>query len=171
MKLQSLLNKYVIVGLLAVIGFVFWFYLFNSIGVNRESGIKHDTLSDTDINYEGLKSIETPNPYAPYFAGFDALSDRGVSDDDMSYIQDVLINFCLYIKHVKSGKISYVKDSFNNVLSDSLDSNYSFKFGINDGDIHTIKVTSNILTSRITTVIMDSSNKKVFERSFDIYSV
>ena len=166
-----LINKYVVLTLLMFVSFCFWFFVFTSVQEAKPSGIQADRLSGEEISLDSVNSAETPNPYVPYFAGFDTLSDSGISSDDMRYIQDVIINYTLYKKQIRSAKISYVKDSLKNVLSEGLDSNYSFKFGINDGDIHTIKVTSNIITSRITIVIMDSSNKKVFERSFDIYSV
>jgi hypothetical protein len=164
-------NKYLVLILLMLVSFVFWFFVFTSVQETKPSGTQTDRLSGEKINLDSVNSAETPNPYVPYFVGFNTLSDSGVSSDDMRYIQDVIINYTLYKKQIRSAKVSYVKDSFKNILSEDLDSTYSFRFGINDTDIHTIKVTSNMITSKITIVITDSSNKKVFERTFDIYSV
>lgn len=168
--MSKVINKYSILVVLFLMSTLFWFMIFNVSSSLQPSGTELDTLSGTTINHEGRKSSENPNPNLPYFAGFDLLLDAGVSADDMNYIQDVLINFTLYNKHLKSAKISYIKDSFNSDISKSLDDVYSFKFGINNDNIHIMKVVSNSINHQIKITINDGLNKKVFERQFFIYS-
>jgi hypothetical protein len=171
--MNTMINKYTILFVLSLVGFLFWFFVFSSFlnDGGKKSGTEYDKLSDTTVSLDAVNSAETPNPYLPFFAGFESLTDFGVSNDDMRYIQDVLINYTLYGAHIKSGKISYVKDSFKNEKFQGLDNVYSFKFGLNDRYIHTLRVTSNSVSRKITLVILDSSGKQVFNRTFDIYSI
>ena len=170
---NTIVNKYTVLFVFCLIGFFFWFFMFSFFSNSevRKTGDEYDKLSGVTVSLDAVNSAETPNPNLPFFAGFESLTDFGISNDDLRYIQDVLINFSLYNAHLKSAKISFVKDSFKNENIKGLDSVYSFRFGLNDSDIHLIRVTSNSVDRKITIVIFDSSNKQVFRRSFDIYSV
>lgn len=165
-------NQYFFLGIIFIVTILFWFIVFFNVVNSRPSGVAIDSLSGEVVNYEGLKSAQTPNPNLPYFAGFNLITDAGVQSDDMRYIQDVLINFSLYNKHVKSAKISYVKDSFMRHPTNVFEDTYSFKFGINGDDIHTMNVVSeSIEKEEIKINITDSSNKKVFERTFHLFTL
>lgn len=169
--MRAVINKYAVLILLITLLFIFWFFAFVSIQDKKPSGSQIDKLSGEEINLDSVNSAETPNPYVPYFAGFNTLSDSGVSSDDVRYIQDVIVNYTLYKKQIRSAKISYVKNSFKNIPSVGIESIYSFQFGINSKDIQTMNIVSNMTTSIITIKIIDQANKQMFSRTFDIYSL
>jgi len=63
-------------------------------------------------------------------------------------------------------KTSFVKDSFRQEASEGLDFHTSFKFGVNDSNIHTVNVKTNYITKDIVITIFDSLNKQVYSKSF-----
>lgn len=164
-------KRILLIGLLFIISTGFWVLVFRSVqeATTTRSGVKVDTLSGTEINYDVANSAESPNPNLPYFAGIGTLSKFGISDDDKRYIQDVLINYTLYNLKIDKATISFVKDSYKMELSESVNNIYSFQFGVNGGNLHTINVSSNFINSTISIKISKES-KEVFKRDFDIYS-
>jgi hypothetical protein len=156
--------------MLTLVSFAFSYFVFSNQANQTPVGSYGDDLSGEEYSTEGAYNYREGNPYGSYLVGFDAVSERGVSGDDMNYIYDVLINFLMYDKKVYNGKISYVKDSFERQTTSGITPKYSFLFGINDKDIHTMNVSSNILTEKITISITNNKGAQEFNRTFHIYS-
>lgn len=167
-------NKYIFpVSLIActVLSFVICLASFNA-QVSQVDASKPivDTLSGEEYITADTNYLDN-NPYGSFFVGFNILSDAGVTSGDMTYMQDALINFAMYNEKVYNGKISYVKDSYKKTTgTDEYENIYEYKFGLNDGNIHTMKVRSSWLNSVIDIKIIDSSDKEAFAKKFRIYT-
>jgi hypothetical protein len=108
------------------------------------------------------------NPYLSYFTGFDTLDNAGITADDMSYIQDYIINYVLYKKGIFNAGISFVKNSYvSTPIKDDGSRSYEFKFGINSSDIHTVKITSNQIEDFID-INITSDTGVSFHKKFNI---
>ncbi len=164
MNRQRISIKHITVGVLMFFSFLITYYLFHAIYFPVVTSAQNDPLSGE--NYAPL-AVED-NPYAPYFVGFDTLSDRGVTNDELRYINDVLTNFTMYDKNIYKAKVSYVKDSFSRDYTESLSTTYRFKFGINDQNINTMSVTSDTINQKIALKITDNDDKVVFDKNFII---
>lgn len=155
--------KYIVVSVLCIFSF-FLTYFLSQQGYHSEiTSPETDKLSGE--NYIPIRN--EGNPYAPFFIGFDELVDRGVSRDEMRYINDVLTNFTLYNTATYKGKVSYAKDSFMRKKNENKNSNYTFKFGINDSNIHTMSVVFDFPGNKIAISILDGK-EQVFSRDFSI---
>ena len=139
----------------------------------RANATRHDIRAGTDkLSGEPTQiySYRESNPFGSYLAGFTTLDNVGITREDQRYIEDVLINFAMYNKKAYNARISYVKDSFQEEPNHSSAwRTYSFRFGINNGDLHTMKVRSNWIESKIEITILDGQDKQVFQRSFTVY--
>lgn len=162
--------------LLSIASFFVCLYSFNQ-QENKYSNIstatvEKDTLSGEEYGTGGINNYREVNPYGSYFVGFENISDSGIANSDMIYIHDVITNFVMYHEGVYNGKVSYVKDSLKKqgVNKDNSEL-YQFKFGVNDSNIHTMKVESNWLDNQIKIAIVDSSKSKVFDKSFRVYAL
>lgn len=156
--------KYIVVGVLAVLSFMVAYSSFHSGYYPVITRAQSDILSGE--KYAPVESES--NPYAPYLVGFNELIDRGVSRDEIRYIDDVITNFTLYNRNIYNSKVSYVKNSFERDYKKSLATTYRFRFGINDSQIHKATVTANTLDKKISIKIMDTNDKVLFSRNFDI---
>jgi len=154
--------KYVVVGILMFFSFLVIYFSLRSAYFPELTSAETDRLSGKE--YAPVES--EVNPYAPYFVGFDGLVDRGVSIEEIRYINDVLTNFTLYNEKIYRGKVSYVKDSFERDYAQSLSTTYRFKFGINDANIHTVTVTTNTFDGTFSIKIIDGNNKTLFAKDF-----
>jgi hypothetical protein len=152
------------------VGFIVWFALFTFIlnSGQKSSNTYTDKLSGELVNLQGVATDNGINPDLPFFVGFNYLTKYGVSDDDIRYIQDVLTNYTLYIKNQRFAKISYVNKSYIAGDVRGTTSSYGFKIGINDGDVHTVTVDSDIVAETITINIKGSSGSG-FSKDFAIY--
>ncbi len=165
---QVRILKYISIVIVIIFSF-FASYLFfiQEESYDRMIGENHDKLSSE--SYEVTNTVQL-NPYIPDFIGFNSLLEAGVSNEDMTYIYDYLTNFMLYNKRVYNGKVSYVKDSFTRgQLTDDGYVQYSFKFGINNSNIHTANIRSNWVDSKISIQIKDTDDQEVIKRDFIIY--
>lgn len=131
---------------------------------------KQDKLSNKTYNTDDIYNYREANLYASYFVGFDTLTDRGVSDGDLQYIQDVVLNFTMYDQKIYNGKISYVDGSFKRDGVSGIEPKYGFSFGINDKHVHDVSVSSSILTKDITISISNPQGIKEFTKTFHEYS-
>lgn len=132
------------------------------------TGSQTDTLSDSSYNIDSINSDRT-NSVAPYFVGFNALIDYGVSNNDLRYIQDIISHYVIYERSILGAKISYNKDSYTQEDNSGTARRYNFSFGINDGNIHTVSVVSDIISRKITITIKNSSGD-TYIRNFTLYS-
>ena len=163
-------HRYLIVLMFVVFSF---FITYNSISaaenLKYEARQVTDKLSGEEYNTAGIYNYKDNNPYGSYFTGFDQLIDRGVRNEEWLYISDTLTNFTMYNKKIYNGKISFVKDSFvRNPQKDTF-SSYSYKFGINDGNIHTMDVESSWVQELIRISIRDNSGDEKFFKEFKMY--
>ena len=156
--------KYMVVGALMFLSFLVAYYSFRNVYFPATTSAETDRLSGEE--YAPVESED--NPYAPYFVGFDRLVDRGVSRDELRYINDVITNYTLYTKKAYKAKVSYVKDSFERDYTKSLSTTYRFKFGINDTDIHTVSVSANTFDETISLKIISKGNNVKFSKKFTI---
>jgi hypothetical protein len=135
-----------------------------------------DTLSGTKYSEGGINNYRETNPHGSYFIGFDELTQNGVSYNDSLYIQDVLTNFTMYNLKTFNGKISYVAKSFTDKGSVPNETMvYSFQFGVNDTNIHTVSVNSTTVGSvsgdgTIQISISDSQGAELFNKTFTVDS-
>jgi hypothetical protein len=164
------------VAFLSIASFLLCFYIFSlsEPGIERRTAeTKADTLSGKEYSTAGIYNYRDSNPYGSYFVGFESIRDSGVTNGEMLYINDVLINFTMYNKKIYNGKISYVNNSLELLEEENTkkpgQKRYSFDFGINDGNIHTMSITSNWLEDMITIKIANQSGKEVFNKSFTIH--
>lgn len=155
---------------LPLFSFVFWLWVFSSLNnPQANTGTQSDSLSGLSYNKTAVNSDRGPNPNAPYFVGFNVLSGYGVPAKDIRYIKDVITNDTLYRKKAIYAKISYVKDSFVPPKNVGLKSYYSFRYGVNDGDIQTIRAENDLSDNSITVQVVDGSST-VFTKRFIEYS-
>jgi|GEM_PF-3428895 hypothetical protein len=165
--------KYGTVIFLTLFSFLISYFSFDRVentNLRGDSSTKSDKLSGTSYFAGDIYNYREANPYGSYFIGFDSLSERGVSKDDMRYIKDVIINFLMYDKKIYNAKVSFMKDSFGREYSQGTATTYSFKFGINDQDIHKIRVISDSTKEKIEIMIYNTVNKTVFSKSFKLLS-
>lgn len=163
---QTRLAAYGVVGVLFLFNFFICYISFSA---------RHNPKPPTSVTVDKLSGEEyTPttneeNPFGPYFVGFDYLADRGVSSDQLRYIFDVLTNYTMYSQHLYKAKVSYVKGSFERVTVSGIEPHFKLKFGINDARIHTLDVTANILTEKITTnIYSQNGDQQLFNRTFQL---
>ncbi|HET7630268.1 MAG TPA: hypothetical protein VFK03_02745 [Candidatus Saccharimonadales bacterium] len=135
----------------------------------NNSGDVYDPLSGQTFDTTLLRDDVGPNPNMPWFIGFSELIDSGATSDDIGYIQDYLANYTLYDRHVDSARISFVSNSFTNPHLVGTASTYEFQFGINGGDVHTVKVASDIVTQKITITIVGNNGQPDQTKTFDVY--
>jgi hypothetical protein len=167
---QFNLVKYIGLVLLCAISFMIAYSGFKaSADPLDDSGGSYDQLSGETFDTSFLRDDVGPNPNMPWFIGFEQLIDAGVTNDDIGYIQDYLANYTLYNRGINSGRISYVAESFSNPSLVGTASTYEFKFGINGENIHTMKVSSDIVTQKISLTIIGVGGEKDISRTFDIY--
>jgi hypothetical protein len=153
-----------------ILSFIFWLWVFATLNnPEANTGKQSDSLSGLSYDKTAVNSDRGPNPNAPYFVGFNVLSGYGLPSKDIKYIKDVITNDTLYRKKVIYAKISYVKDSFIPPKNVGLKTNYGFRYGINDGDIQTIRAESDLSDNSITIQIMNGSTT-VFKKRFIEYS-
>lgn len=167
---QQQLVTYSAIALLMVISF---FICYAAFTVSREEPGKvmtiKDQLSEETYSTDGAYNYRDGNIYGSYLIGFGNLTDAGITSDDMIYIHDVLINFAMYDQHVYNGKISYVKDSLETIGEPGgRYRTYEFRFGLNNSDIHTMRVKSSWVDQKIDIAISNSAGKQVFQRAFDM---
>lgn len=159
----------IVVGI-PLVSFLFWLWAFSSINnPAANSGRQSDRLSGLTYDKTAVNSDRGPNPNAPYFVGFNVLTTYGTPSSDLRYIKDVIANDTLYRKKAVYAKISYVKDSFVPPKNIGLKSLYQFKYGVNDGDIQTVRAESDLSDNSITVEIVQN-NATVFKKHFTEYS-
>lgn len=160
--------KFGILFVATLIGFgVFYGYLASPKERNDSST---DKLSGEIVNETQVRDASDVNPHLAIFIGLDALTENGISDDDIDYIKDFIEVYLLNTKNSKSARVSYVDKSFKYVnMGSNPDLNFEFKFGINGGDIHTATVRSSIIDEKISIELKDSRSKKVASKTFTIY--
>jgi len=164
---------YSVVTFLTLCSFLVCYFSFSgaeSANSKGDSSTRSDRLSGTSYFAGDIHNYREANPYGSYFIGFESLSERGVSKDDMRYIDDVIINYLMYDKKVYNSKVSFVKGSFSREYTKSTATTYSFKFGINDQDIHRVKVVSDNIKKMIEITVYNTSGKTVFNKSFKLLS-
>lgn len=170
------MNREVIVKATLLVGVVALFFL-GGYGLFKATS---DTTTNTQ-NYTDQLSGETvdmttavgdaaPNPSMPYFVGFDYLTKYGITNDDLRYIQDTIAHFTVYKKQDIFAKVSFDKDSFTYLDASGTQSHYRFKFGINDNDLYSTEVSSDIVSQKISVKIKQHTNT-VYNRSFTLYSL
>lgn len=163
--------KFLVIAILAVVSFLVTYISLVKVDESKyDAKVVQDSLSGEKYNTGGIYNYKDNNPYGSYFVGFDQLMNRGVRNDEWVYISDVLTNFTMYDKKVYNGKISYVKDSFtrDDQKSGSF-TTYSYKFGINNSNVYTMKVQSSWVDEVIRISIVNDSSDSVFFREFKIY--
>lgn len=165
--------RILILLLVSTLSFMAWYSYFTPrINSDRPQEKQYiDKLSGKKVSTVGVSTGNGVNPDMPYFIGFDYLTKYGVTNDDLRYIQDYLMNFTLYTKNKRFAKISYVNGSHQTGEPSGTTSNYSFKIGINDTDIYEIKVASDIVNETISISIYNSSGKSISTKKFDIYTL
>ena len=164
-------NRYFAIGIVTVLSILFWFAISLSYGSQPEKGIKYDDISKSNYNMTAINDDKGPNPYAPYFVGFDVLRKYGSSRDDIRYIRDTLTNFTLYKQHTYYTKISLVSGSYTPLNSEATAQTYRFTVFI-DGKRFYVQVSSDIVTEKILISISNQvDSKPLFNKSFDIYSL
>lgn len=170
-NLQFKLAKYGGLVVLMLISFLIAYSSFKTAADPlTDTGDGYDSLSGETYGTQMLRDDVGPNPNMPQFVGFDQLIDNGVTDDDIGYIQDYLANYVLYTKKIDSARISYVAKSYGNFHVDGTATDYEFKFGIDGGDVHTVKVSSDIVTKKITLTVVGKNGEKDLSKTFDVYS-
>lgn len=163
-------HKYLIVAVLTIFSFLITYSSITTAENSKyEAKQVTDKLSGEKYNTAGIYNYKDTNPYGSYFIGFDQLTDRGIRNGEWHYISDTLTNFTMYNKKIYNGKISFVKDSFvRNPQKESF-SSYSYKFGINNGNIHTMNVESSWVQELIRISIRDNSGDEKFFKEFKMY--
>lgn len=156
--------RYLAVVALVFLSFLTSYFFFKNGYYPTITSAQTDTLSGKE--YAPVEGDD--NPYAPYFVGFDELTNRGIPSDDIRYINDVLTNYTLYTVHAYKAKVSYVKESLEREYAKTVSSTYRFKFGINDSNIHDVTVVSNPSDNDIQIKIY-KGDKKTFDRDFYKY--
>lgn len=150
--------------------YLFWVVIFGFTG-GKPNDSYTDQLSGETVKLAGVYNTERTNPDMPFFVGFDDLKKYGVSSDDRRYILDVLTNYTLYDLKLKSAKVSYVNKSFKNTLGKGTADDYQFRIGVNDTNIHTVNVSSDIVKKTISISLTNADGKKVFSKDFILYSL
>lgn len=163
--------KYRLVLIAVGVSYLFWLLVFSLAGNPPTTGTYTDSLSGETVKMAGVSGTADVNPNVPFFVGFNYLKKYGVSIDDRRYILDVLTNYTLYDLQLKSAKISYVNKSFKNTLNKGTATGYTFKVGVNDKNIHTVRVTSDIVEKTIYISLLNTDNKEVFGKEFILYSL
>lgn len=128
-----------------------------------------DDISGATVNHTLIRDAGDLNPNTPFFAGFSSLTKNGVSDSDLDYIKDVIEVYILNNLKVEAATTSYVKDSFKYGDMKGLETKYSFRFGINGGDIHTALVSSNYVKKYVYITVINSNGDKVADKKFTVY--
>lgn len=169
-QLNKFLSPRVIFIGVFLLAVLFWYAVFSIVGSNDSSSESTDKLSGMSYYQGAVNDGYGANPYVPYFTGFDNLTKYGYTADDRRYVQDVITNFVLYDLKNYRAKVGFVKDSFKQELGKTIDLQTSFKFGVNDSNVHTVKVSTNFITKDITISIFDSNNSQVFTKSFTEHS-
>jgi len=157
-----------------VVGVLFWssairFYFSNPPNPGISSSYQ-DKLSGQEVTTEQINNVTHTNPRAPYFVAFDKLAYYGVSSDDVRYIQDFIINFSLYNEQLDAPIVSLVDNSFKGpfIESEGFVTKYSFDFGIDGGNVHTVSVISNSKDPSIDIKILQNG-AVVDHRKFTLY--
>lgn len=150
--------------------YLFWLLIF-SLTSGPPTNTYTDTLSGEPVKMAGISGTADVNPDVPFFVGFNYLKKYGVSSDDRRYILDVLTNYTLYELRLKSAKVSYASKSFKNTLSKGTATGYMFKVGVNDKNIHTVLVSSDIVEKTVSISLLNTENKEVFSKDFALYSL
>lgn len=162
------------IGATFVIGLFVWSSLFrtpDTLDINPVGRDYTDPLSGEFVTKESINNITKPNPTAPSFIGFDGLDYYTVSDDELRYLQDFLTNYTLYTKQAEPGAIiSLVKDSFRGPFleSEGFVKKYSFQFGINGADLHTVQAAFNSSVPSID-ITIEKNGKAVDQKKFRVY--
>lgn len=163
---------YIGVSALTVLSFFICYTAFNASYSSRDVAKNTiDKLSNDEYFTGDTLNYREANPYGSFFVGFDELTARGVPNDEQKYISDVLTNFTMYNQGVFNGKVSFVDDSFSSARDFSKPgtiTSYSFEFGINGDNIHTLEVDSNWIDDSIHIKIYNPSDREVFNKTFKI---
>lgn len=169
---QVIRQKYLHIGVilfLSLSSFAICYVVFSKQGT-YEPILNNENTDKLSGETYYKQSTENENPYVPDFVGFSNLSSAGVSDYDMSYIYDIITNYVLYKKDIQKGKVSYVKDSFARGKSTNDGyAVYSFKFGINDSNIHRVDIRSSWVDEKVSISItgdQDGAFKKDFSGEY-----
>ncbi|CAN5426989.1 hypothetical protein BH09PAT4_BH09PAT4_03240 [soil metagenome] len=168
MKQQQPSTKYIVVVVLALVNFGISYYSFR--GSADTTATITTTSTDKLSGEQYVPTANEENPFGPYFVGFDTLTNRGVSTDHLHYIYDVLTNFTMYNVRQYGAKVSYVDKSFKRISVSGIEPKYSFKFGVNGANIHTLVVSGDIVSNSILVRIQDNKGAEKFNRTFTIYN-
>lgn len=169
-------NKVVMILVLTLVaGVLFWSLVFR-LSINEQRGrevVKNDytdSLSGEEISKESINNVQYVNPWAPYFIGFDSLDFYGVTDDSKRYIQDFITNFVLENKQDNPAIVSLVKDSFDGpfISDEGYKTEYSFEFGINEKDVHSLKAVNSGRDDSITITVL-KDNEQIANRKFTLH--
>lgn len=168
---SGFMYKYRFVLITIGVSYLFWLLIFSLTGGSPTSGTYTDSLSGELVKMDGVTNTADVNPDVPFFIGFNYLREYGVSSDDRRYILDVLTNYTLYSLKIKSAKVSYVNKSFKSTLNKGTSTGYVFKIGVNDGNIHSVRVSSDIVEKYISISLLNTVDKEVFNKKFTLYSL
>ena len=156
--------------LASLLSLLFWFFLFlYTLNPKNNTGTVVDKFSSESISMEAVNDSSVKNPNMPYFVGFNYLTKYGTSKDDVDYIKDFLGVYSMYSLKESHAKISFVKDSYQQGGSGT-ERAYSFSIAINDSDIHTVKVASDIVSNKIT-IALFRDKIEVIKKTLDINEV
>lgn len=166
----------ILVGSL-VVGVGFWYLIFNTSTSTKTPSVPVasnyiDKLSGEPVNKESINDTAATYPLSPYFIGFDNLQQYILPDSatEAPYVQDFIANYVMEHVSTRPSAISFVKNSLSEPTynTQNNETTYSFKFGINDGDIHSVSVVYNPITPTISVSI--SQNDKVeAHKTFTVY--
>ncbi len=152
-----------------LLSFLLWLWVFSVVNNPSDGpGKQQDKLSGQTYNKTAVDSDRGPNRNAPYFVGFNVLTNYGIPSGDLMYIRDVITNDTLYRKKILYGKVSYIDGSIKTPQNNGLKTSYSFDYGINGSSRQTVKATSDLEDNSILIELFEGS-KSVFKKKFTIY--
>ncbi|HWT55619.1 MAG TPA: hypothetical protein VN031_01155 [Candidatus Microsaccharimonas sp.] len=158
-----------------IFGVLLWSSIFNLLSGSLGTPVSNnytDSLSGRTVNKEPVNDAAAAYPLSPYFVGFDNLQQYTIPDSDteLRYVKDFIATYVMEHTAQKPSAVSFVKDSLDgpNFNSQTYETTYSFKFGINDTDIHDISVDYNPVTPTITVSISQDSSVEA-HRTFTVY--
>ena len=161
-------SRTVVFSFIILLHFFIWFAAgyFHSTDPSSSAGERYDKLSDSSYNLTAINDDVGINPHTPYFVGFDTIRDYGVSLIEYRYLRDAMINTVLYKLHSPNSKISYIKGSYTQGASNTLDRTYSYKFAVDESKYYQTFVTSNIVNKKLDITIKNTSGDTLLQRSF-----
>lgn len=148
-----------------IVSFLFWMSLFYVLQQPLGGSSKTDSLSGTSYNSDEIKADQSLNPNAPYFTGFERLNAYGLTSDAQRYTKDFITNYVLYNLQKSQARISLASNSFSQSIK-ATNISYTFKFGVNGGDIHTASVETSMINNSFKVTILNKDGSVAAEKAF-----